>query len=219
MSSERVRFECAPPVKKLTTRLQFDTPNVQPCVVVSPDEREEHLRTVIVAPLATGGHAYLWRLRCRFQGRAGFVVALDQLRTVDAERLVRRLGQLAGETVRPCWNACRRCSPNGELRAKLRASNAQTPPKTGEHQRPESKTNQQDREPRESCETSIPGSNPGGASKFPVRIQRSRHSCLAQRACNCSRMFSNSAIAATRRSPKWQNPLHLYVWLNAWMEI
>ena len=52
-----------------------------------------------------------------------------------------------------------------ELRAKLRAINAQTPPKTGQHQRPESKTNQQDTEPSEICKTSIPGSNPGGASK------------------------------------------------------
>jgi mRNA interferase MazF len=70
----------------------------RPCVVVSPDELNEHLWTVIVAPLTTGGRAYPWRQRCRFQGRAGFV-ALDQLRTVDVERLTRRLGQLEGETV------------------------------------------------------------------------------------------------------------------------
>lgn len=66
----------------------------RPCLVVSPDELNHHLRTVIVAPMTTGGHAYPWRVQCRFQGRAGFV-ALDQLRTVDAERLVRRLGRLA----------------------------------------------------------------------------------------------------------------------------
>jgi hypothetical protein len=53
-----------------------------------------------------------------------------------------------------------------ELRAKLRAINAQTPRKTEEHQRPKSKTNQQDRELREICKTSIPGSNPGGASNL-----------------------------------------------------
>ena len=70
----------------------------RPCVVVSPDELNEHLRTVIVAPLTTGGHAYPWRPRCRFQGRAGFVT-LDQLRTVDVERLVKPLGQLEGDTV------------------------------------------------------------------------------------------------------------------------
>jgi mRNA interferase MazF len=69
----------------------------RPCLVVSPDELNEHLRTVIVAPMTTGGHAYPWRIPCRFQHRAGFV-AVDQLRTVDAERLVKRLGQLSSVT-------------------------------------------------------------------------------------------------------------------------
>jgi mRNA interferase MazF len=62
--------------------------------VVSPDELNQHLRTVIVAPMTTGGHAYPWRVACRFQNRSGFV-ALDQLRTVDRERLVKRLGRLS----------------------------------------------------------------------------------------------------------------------------
>jgi mRNA interferase MazF len=66
----------------------------RPCLVVSPDELNHHLRTVIVAPMTTGGHAYPWRVQCRFQGRIGFV-AIDQFRTVDTERLVRRLGRLA----------------------------------------------------------------------------------------------------------------------------
>lgn len=66
----------------------------RPCLVVSPDELNHHLRTVIVAPMTTGGQAYPWRVQCRFQSRAGFV-AIDQLRTVDTERLVRRLGRLA----------------------------------------------------------------------------------------------------------------------------
>jgi mRNA interferase MazF len=66
----------------------------RPCLVVSPDELNHHLRTVIVAPMTTGGHAYPWRVQCRFQGRDGFV-AIDQLRTVDTERLVKRLGRLA----------------------------------------------------------------------------------------------------------------------------
>lgn len=66
----------------------------RPCLVVSPDELNHHLRTVIVAPMTSGGHTYPWRVPCRFQGRAGFV-AIDQLRTIDTERLVRRLGRLA----------------------------------------------------------------------------------------------------------------------------
>ena len=70
----------------------------RPCVVVSPDELNAHLRTVIVAPMTTGGRAYPWRIRCRFQNRSGYVV-LDQLRTVDRERLVTRLGALSAQTL------------------------------------------------------------------------------------------------------------------------
>lgn len=69
----------------------------RPCLVVSPDELNEHLRTVIIAPMTSGGHAYPWRVPCRFQNRAGYV-ALDQLRTVDDARLVKRLGQLSAVT-------------------------------------------------------------------------------------------------------------------------
>ena len=69
----------------------------RPCLVVSPDELNQHLRTVIVAPMTTGGQAYPWRVACRFQNRSGFV-ALDQLRTVDRERLVKRLGRLSAAT-------------------------------------------------------------------------------------------------------------------------
>lgn len=65
----------------------------RPCVVISPDEMNQALRTVIVAPLTTGGRAYPTRLAATFEGRAGRVV-LDQLRTVDRQRLQRRLGVL-----------------------------------------------------------------------------------------------------------------------------
>lgn len=70
----------------------------RPCVVVSPDELNAHLRTAVVAPMTTGGKAYPWRIRCRFRGRSGFV-ALDQLRTVDQERLAKRLGALTPDTL------------------------------------------------------------------------------------------------------------------------
>ncbi|MGH7627776.1 MAG: type II toxin-antitoxin system PemK/MazF family toxin [Gemmatimonadaceae bacterium] len=66
----------------------------QPCLVISPDELNHHLRTVIVAPMTTGGHAYPFRPACRFGGKNGRV-ALDQLRTVDRERLRKRLGVLS----------------------------------------------------------------------------------------------------------------------------
>ena len=70
----------------------------RPCVVVSPDELNAYLRTFIVAPLTTGGRPYPFRIPCRFGGRSGHVV-LDQIRTVDRERLGRRLGRLAPSTL------------------------------------------------------------------------------------------------------------------------
>jgi mRNA interferase MazF len=70
----------------------------RPCLIVSPNELNDHLRTVMVAPMTTAGQAYPWRVQCRFQGRNGFV-ATDQLRTVDVERLARRLGRLAPNSV------------------------------------------------------------------------------------------------------------------------
>jgi mRNA interferase MazF len=71
----------------------------RPCVVVSPDELNAHLQTFIVAPLTTGSHPYPFRVPCRFEGRAGYIV-LDQIRTVDRERLVRKLGKLTPSTLR-----------------------------------------------------------------------------------------------------------------------
>lgn len=65
----------------------------RPCLVVSPDELNHHLSTFIVAPMTTGGHAYPFRPACRFGGKDGRV-ALDQLRTVDRQRLRKRLGTL-----------------------------------------------------------------------------------------------------------------------------
>lgn len=83
---------------RLAPTLGSEIKKTRPCLVISPDELNQHLGTVIVAPMTTGGRAYPWRPRCRFQGRAGFV-ALDQLRTVDAERLVKPIGELNSQTV------------------------------------------------------------------------------------------------------------------------
>jgi mRNA interferase MazF len=83
---------------RLDLTLGSEIKKTRPCVIVSPDELNQNLRTVMVAPMTTGGRAYPWRPRCRFQGRTGFV-ALDQLRTVNAERLLKSLGQLDSQTV------------------------------------------------------------------------------------------------------------------------
>jgi len=70
----------------------------RPCVIVSPDELNAHLGTYIVAPMTTGGRAWPFRVACRFGRREGYVV-LDQLRTVDRARLVRKLGRLPPKTM------------------------------------------------------------------------------------------------------------------------
>ncbi len=68
-----------------------------PCVVISPDEMNRHIRTVIVAPMTTKGKAYPTRIACTFQGKRGEIV-LDQIRTVDKTRLVRQLGRVDSRT-------------------------------------------------------------------------------------------------------------------------
>ena len=65
----------------------------RPCLVISPDEMNRYVRTVIVAPMATKGRPYPTRVECSFQGRDGQIV-LDQIRTVDKARLVRKLGRI-----------------------------------------------------------------------------------------------------------------------------
>ena len=79
----------------------------RPCVVVSPDELNDHLGTFLVAPMTTGGHPYPFRIACRFRDKAGYVVA-DQLRTVDRVRLVRRLGKLSTRTMEEVLNVLQR---------------------------------------------------------------------------------------------------------------
>lgn len=69
----------------------------RPCLVISPDEMNQYLNTVIVAPMTSKGRDYPTRVPCRFQGKSGQVV-LDQIRTVDKRRLVKRLGILAANT-------------------------------------------------------------------------------------------------------------------------
>ena len=65
----------------------------RPALVISPDEMNTHISTVIIAPMTTKGRNYPTRVPCTFQGKTGEVV-LDQLRTVDKTRLVKRLGRL-----------------------------------------------------------------------------------------------------------------------------
>jgi mRNA interferase MazF len=70
----------------------------RPCLVVSPAEMNDYLRTSLVAPLTTGGRAAPYRIPVTFQGRAGLIL-LDQLRTLDRMRLVRRMGVITRDTL------------------------------------------------------------------------------------------------------------------------
>jgi len=69
----------------------------RPCLIVSPNEMNDHISTVIIAPMTSKGRNYPTRVACRFQGVSGQVV-LDQIRTVDKARLVRKLGRISGRT-------------------------------------------------------------------------------------------------------------------------
>jgi mRNA interferase MazF len=65
----------------------------RPCVIISPDEMNRYINTVMVAPMTTKGRSYPSRVTCYFQGKEGQVV-LDQIRTVDKMRLLKRMGGL-----------------------------------------------------------------------------------------------------------------------------
>jgi mRNA interferase MazF len=71
----------------------------RPCVVISPDEMNRHIATVIVAPMTTKGKKYPTRVVCQFQGKEGQIV-LDQIRTVDKTRLVKILGEISQDEQR-----------------------------------------------------------------------------------------------------------------------
>ena len=85
------RFEVY--VVNLDPTVGHEIRKLRPCVVVSPDEMNRHVQTVIVAPVTTKGQPYPTRVACTFQGKRGQIV-LDQIRAIDRIRLVKRLGKL-----------------------------------------------------------------------------------------------------------------------------
>jgi mRNA interferase MazF len=70
----------------------------RPCLIVSPDELNAHLRTAIVAPMTTGSRPAPFRISVKFKGKAGLILP-DQMRTVDKSRLVKRLGKIDAATL------------------------------------------------------------------------------------------------------------------------
>jgi mRNA interferase MazF len=81
----------------LDPTLGSEIQKTRPCLVISPDEMNQHLRTVVIAPMTTVSRPYPTRVAVRFQGKRG-QVALDQLRAVDRQRLVKMLGAVSTKT-------------------------------------------------------------------------------------------------------------------------
>jgi mRNA interferase MazF len=81
----------------LDPTLGTEIQKTRPCVIISPDEMNDHIATVIVAPMTTRGREYPTRVNCHFEGKEGQVV-LDQIRTVDKIRLVKKLGKISPTT-------------------------------------------------------------------------------------------------------------------------
>jgi mRNA interferase MazF len=78
----------------------------RPCVIISPPEMHDYLRTVIVAPMTTGSKPAPYRIPLRFRGKNGLIL-LDQLRTLDKTRLAGRLGTIGPKTLQATLNALR----------------------------------------------------------------------------------------------------------------
>ncbi|MFN6034805.1 MAG: type II toxin-antitoxin system PemK/MazF family toxin, partial [Dolichospermum sp.] len=68
----------------------------RPCLIISPNEINHYISTVIVAPMTTKGQPYPTRVTCQFQGKEGQIV-LEKIRTIDKIRLVKLLGQITTE--------------------------------------------------------------------------------------------------------------------------
>ena len=81
----------------------------RPCLIVSPDEINQHLRTIIVAPMTTTERPYPTRVNLKFQGKRG-QVAVDRLRAVDGQRLVRKLRKVSAKTAKAVSSVWSRCS-------------------------------------------------------------------------------------------------------------
>jgi mRNA interferase MazF len=81
----------------LDPTLGSEIQKTRPCLIISPDEMNHHIATVIIAPMTTKGRDYPTRVNCQFEGKSGQIV-LDQIRTVDKSRLVKKLGKISDDT-------------------------------------------------------------------------------------------------------------------------
>jgi len=83
----------------LDPTLGSEIKKTRPCVVISPDEMNSHLRTVVIAPLTTSSKSYPTRIEIKHDNKIGWIV-LDQIRTVGKQHIVRELGKLSKPEVK-----------------------------------------------------------------------------------------------------------------------
>jgi len=76
---------------------------IRPCIIISPDEMNKYIATIIIAPMTSQSHSYPTRIQINFNGKKGWVV-LDQIRTVDKKRLIKKVGTINRQTIREIKN-------------------------------------------------------------------------------------------------------------------
>ena len=82
----------------LDPTIRHEIKKARPCVIISPDEMNKYISTIIVAPMTSRSHSYPTRIPIKFKGKEGWVV-LDQIRAVDKRRLIKKLGRIDQETI------------------------------------------------------------------------------------------------------------------------
>jgi mRNA interferase MazF len=73
----------------------------RPCVIISPDEMNDYLRTVVIAPMTTKSHNYPTRIKVKLNDQPGWII-IDQIRTIDKSRMIKTLGSLSAKEIESC---------------------------------------------------------------------------------------------------------------------
>ena len=82
----------------LDPTIEHEIKKTSPCLVISPNEMNENIRTFIIAPMTTKSHNYPTRIKVSFNGKTAWIV-LDQIRTIDKQRLVKKLGRIRDDVI------------------------------------------------------------------------------------------------------------------------
>ena len=90
----------------LDTTLGSEIQKTRPCVIVSPNEINDNLRTVVIAPMTSASRKYPTRVKVKHNNQEGWVV-IDQIRTIDKIRVVKKFGSLSEKEIRECKRVIR----------------------------------------------------------------------------------------------------------------